>query len=134
LCAPVAEDEEREMTRNKVDLARWKPHLEAAKREGKTIAEYARGQGLSRHTLYAARQLLRATGGLGERRQGRKRRRMPPPVPSAFAEVRLPSLLALPSGTRLEAQLANGAKLALESSEPARELLLAALTALSRRR
>lgn len=42
-----------------VSLARWQPHLEAAEQAGLSIAEYARQHGLSRHTLYVARQTLR---------------------------------------------------------------------------
>ena len=40
-----------------VKLSRWKPHLQAAARQGKTLAKYAREHGLSRYTLYAARQM-----------------------------------------------------------------------------
>lgn len=47
----------------KVNLDRWSPHLAAAKREGKTLTQYARSRGPSRHTLYAARQMLRCAGG-----------------------------------------------------------------------
>jgi len=41
----------------KVNLDRWGPHLLAAKREGKSLTQYARSRGLSRHTLYAAKQM-----------------------------------------------------------------------------
>ena len=47
----------------KVNLDRWGPHLQAAKREGKSLTQYARSRGLSRHTLYAARQMLRSVDG-----------------------------------------------------------------------
>lgn len=119
--------------KNKVDLARWKPHLEAAKREGMTIARYAKEQGLSRHTLYAASQLLRAAGESGKGERGRKRWREPAAASAVFAEARLP-FMRPPAGTRIEAQWANGAKLALESDAPAQELLRTALAVLSRRR
>lgn len=120
------------MATNKVDLGRWKPHLEAAKREGKTIAQYARVRGLSRHTLYAASQQLSADGGVNGRRLVRRSAR--PAMSSAFAQVQLPSPVLPAAGTRLEAQWANGAKLAIETDEPARELLAVALKMLARRR
>lgn len=47
----------------KVNLDRWTPHLAAARRKGKTLTQYAHRCGLSRHTLYAARQMLRAVSG-----------------------------------------------------------------------
>ena len=119
--------------KNKVRLDRWRPHLAAAEREGKSISEYAAGRGLSRHTLYAARRMIRGAGESGrERRNRRVRRGTLSVVPSAFAEVKFP-VSASASSTRLEAELPNGAKLALESNEPAQDLLLAALVALSGR-
>ena len=35
----------------KVNLDRWGPHLQAAKREGKSLTQYARSRGLSRYTV-----------------------------------------------------------------------------------
>jgi hypothetical protein len=122
------------MATNKVDLGRWKPHLEAAKREGQTIARYARSRGLSRHTLYAASQQLGAEGGVNAGRPARRHRSAQPALSSAFAPVQWPSPVLVAAGTRLEAQWANGAKLAIETNDPARELLAVALKMLSRRR
>lgn len=34
--------------------------MQAAKREGKSLTQYSRSRGLSRYTLYAARQMLRS--------------------------------------------------------------------------
>ena len=45
---------------NKVKLARWRKHLKRAAARGITLAQYARQNGLSRHTLYAASQQQRA--------------------------------------------------------------------------
>lgn len=42
-----------------VNLKRWSAHLDAAKRQGKSVAAYAAEHGLSRHTLYAAARALR---------------------------------------------------------------------------
>jgi len=72
----------------KVNLDRWTPHLAAAKREGNTLTQYARGRGLSGHALYAARQMLRRLEG----KPGVQSRRRAPRgenerVPSAFAAV-----------------------------------------------
>ena len=43
----------------KLNLCRWMPHLSAAKREGVSLAQYAQVHGLSRYTLYAAREMIR---------------------------------------------------------------------------
>jgi hypothetical protein len=45
-----------------VKVERWKPHLEAAKAQGISLAEYARQHGLSRHTLYMTNTELRRSG------------------------------------------------------------------------
>jgi len=90
----------------KVDLERWSPHLTAARLEGKTLTEYARGRGLSRHTLYAARQMLRRMQGESGVRPGLPVvRRCKPLAPSASAAVKLEALLpvgscAAPAGVR----------------------------------
>lgn len=44
---------------NKVDMKRWQLHLDVIERQGVTVARYAREQGLSKHTLYAARAMQR---------------------------------------------------------------------------
>ena len=44
----------------KVDLDRWGPHLRAAKRQGKSVKQYAVEHGLSPYTLYAAREMVKA--------------------------------------------------------------------------
>lgn len=116
----------------KVNLERWMPHLEAAKREGKSLTQYARSRGLSRHTLYAARQMLRSVEGKPgvERRVRASNKSTPRP---AFAAVKL---LApdTPSGgsaaPRLQAHLPNGVMLELSGAEAA--LLGVAIQALAR--
>ena len=45
-----------------MNLNRWREHLAAVQREGKSISQYAREHGLSRYTLYAARQQLKDEG------------------------------------------------------------------------
>jgi len=119
----------------KVNLDRWGPHLLAAKREGKSLTQYARSHGLSRHTLYAARQMLRSMGGKpGVERRPRTPRAANKAAPqSAFAAVRFlaPSNLAGRSVPQLRAQLPNGVKLELMSADA--PLLAAAIEALAGR-
>jgi hypothetical protein len=121
----------------KVNLDRWTPHLAAARREGKTLTQYARERGLSRHTLYAARQMLRGVRGRpGVKRRPRVLRAISKPVAdSAFAAVKL-SGLCTPSGgaaPRLRAQLPNGVRLELTWGGAEAGLLAAAIQALSGR-
>jgi len=121
----------------KVNLDRWSPHLAAAKRAGETLTQYARSRGLSRHTLYAARQMLRTVSGKpAVQRRPRVRRAATKSLPrSAFAAVKLSAPCA-PSGAaapRLQARMPNGVMLELtwDGAEPA--LLEAAIGALARR-
>lgn len=119
----------------KVDLDRWLPHLAAARREGKTLTQYARSRGLSRHTLYAARQMLRRLNGkLAAEHRPRMLRATNKSVPdSAFAAVKLtaPSVALSGSAPRLRAQLPNGVALELVWADVA--LLAVAIQALSGR-
>ena len=121
----------------KVDLDRWTPHLAAAKREGKSMTQYAHRHGLSRHTLYAARQMLRRLNGKPAlERRPRAPRAANKPVPdSAFAAVKLSALCASSSGSapRLRAQLPNGVMLELMWGGSGAEagLLAVAIQALS---
>ena len=120
----------------KVNLDRWSPHLAAARREGKTLTQYARGRGLSRHTLYAARQMLgRVEGEPGARPRaraagGRTKRR----ARSTFAAVKL---LAPPPPSapapRLQARLPNGVTVELMCGGAHETLLVAAIRALAQR-
>jgi len=111
----------------KVNLDRWGPHLLAAKREGKSLSEYARSRGLSRYTLYAAQQMLRSIG----RKPGLGRRPRAPH--SGFAVVKLlaPEILSGGSSAQLRAQLPNGVKLELAWADA--PLLAAAIQALAGR-
>lgn len=119
----------------KVNLDRWGPHLLAAKREGKSLTQYARSRGLSRYTLYAARQMLRSVGskpGVERRSQAQRSANNVAPQP-AFAAVKLlvPSNSSGRSAARLRAQLPNGVKLELLSADA--PLLAAAIEALAGR-
>ena len=100
------------------------------------MTEYARSRGLSRHTLYAARQMLRRMQGeAGARRGALVLRRTKPLVPTPFATVRLAAPVAAVNESlrRLRAQLPNGVKLEMtwDGAEPA--LLAAAIGALAGR-
>ena len=119
----------------KVNLDRWGPHLEAARREGVTLAEYARSHGLSRYTLYAAREMLK---GGDHKLAGRRRARVNQGTDvsvSPFAAVTLaPTTQEIgESGSRLRAQLPNGVKLELSWGEAQAGLVLAAIRTLARR-
>ncbi len=116
----------------KVNLDRWGPHLLAAKREGTSLSEYARSRGLSRYTLYAARQMLRSMG--VKPSVERRARAASKPVPqSAFSTVKLlsPNTLSGVTAAQLRAQLPNGVKLELMSADA--PLLAAAIEALTGR-
>ena len=116
----------------KVNLDRWGPHLLAAKREGRSLTEYASSRGLSRYTLYAAKQMLRSTGGKpGVERLVRVANKSEP-LP-AFAAVKLlvPEIPSGPTPAQLRAQLPNGVKLELMSADALQ--LAAAIQALAER-
>lgn len=120
----------------KVNLDRWTPHLAAAKREGKSLTQYARERGLSRHTLYATRQMLRRLDGKpGVERRQRVSRRSNEGVPSAFAAVKLAELCtpSSESAPRLRAQLPNGVTLELMWGGAEAALLAVAIQALAGR-
>lgn len=105
---------------NKVKLARWRKHLKRAAARGITLAQYARENGLSRHTLYAASQQERAEtvaerieAGPGLQRKGKTPR-------SAFIAVRLPEVECAAErmwsngAAMLQAQLPNGVQVRIE--------------------
>jgi hypothetical protein len=116
----------------KVNLDRWAPHLLAAKREGKSLTEYARSRGLSRYTLYAAKQMLRRKDGKPAAERHVRAANKPVPLP-AFAAVKLlaPGTPCGESSARLRAQLPNGVKLELMSADAPQ--LAAAIQALAGR-
>jgi len=116
----------------KVNLDRWGPHLQAAKREGKSLTQYAHSRGLSRHTLYAARQMLRSVG--GKPGAGRRQRAAIKAAPQpAFAAVKLlaPDKRSGGLAPQLRARLPNGVKMELMAADAS--LLAAAIEALAGR-
>ena len=88
-----------------VKLERWRGHLTAARKQGLSLARYAREHGISRYTLYAAQRQLR---GAGEAkpvpRAARVSRRSPfvavevAPAPTAPLRARLPNGVELVLG------------------------------------
>ena len=130
----------------KVDLDRWGPHLRAARRSGKTLTQYALERGLSRHTLYAARQMLSKAEGAGKVPGARRLMRRPAhahtKVPAAFAPVRVlapaaaaPGSTPMPSWSpvtpRLRAQLLNGVAIEVQCSSADPALVAAVICSLA---
>jgi hypothetical protein len=117
----------------KVNLDRWEPHLAAAKREGVSLAQYAKAHGLSRYTLYAAREWIRKANGKPlPARQSITSRESGKLVPghSSFAPVKLVGLEA-PRSTavaQLRARLPNGVRMELVGGDA--EVVFAAIQAL----
>jgi len=117
----------------KVNLDRWGPHLAAAKRKGVSLAQYARIHGLSRYTLYAAREWTRKANGKPlPARQSIPRRLSGKLVPSSssFAPVKLVGLEAPRSSAvaQLRARIPNGVR--VEVVGAAAEVVFAAIQAL----
>jgi hypothetical protein len=118
----------------KVNLARWSPHLAAAHREGKSLAQYARERGLSAYTLYAARQMTsRRDRARGTPRMSRFSPQRTLPIASAFAAVKIAAAPMSALAPRLQAQLPNGVRLELVWGGAETELLSAAIEALAGR-
>jgi hypothetical protein len=118
----------------KVKLERWKPHLAAAEREGKTLTAYARERGISRHTLYAAREMVRAQGeAKGERRLTAARRRWPRDAGPAFASVKVAAPVADSStqAASLHAQLPNGVAVQVQCDVADTRLVITVLETLA---
>lgn len=88
-----------------VDLARWQPHLEEARRRGLTLKAYAAEAGVSLYSLYRASQVSRASIDGA-----------PPPASSgAFVPVRTTVAPASVALLRVAAQLPNGVSLQVET-------------------
>ena len=105
---------------NKVNLQRWRKHLKRATARGITLAQYARENDLSRHTLYAASQQRRAelvTEQVEVRPVSPRKGKTPR---SAFIAVRLPEVAGAPEriGSNgvavLQARLPNGVQIGIE--------------------
>lgn len=104
----------------RVNLERWQPHVEEARRRGVTLKAYAAEQGLSLYSLYRASQVMREASGQPARTAKRATRR--------FAAVRVVTAGALP--LRVAAQLPNGVSLQVEACEGDVARVIAAFAAL----
>lgn len=103
-----------------VDLPRWQPHLEEARRRGVTLKAYAAEHGLSLYSLYRASQVLRAGGGAPDSAPPKK-------SSSKFAPVRV---VAAPAPLRVSAQLPNGVSLHVDAGGGELGAVIAAFGAL----
>lgn len=115
-----------------VGLARWRPHLRAAKVAGVSLARYARERGVSRDMLYAAqraereRQAVDEAGDGGSPGNAKRASRSPLPVVTPFVPVAVRR-----SAPRLAVRLPNGVALECQDFEAdALRVLIASLLAL----
>lgn len=93
--------------------SKWIAHLEAAQREGLTLAAYSRAHGIAKNRLYEERQRLREASMPGTTKKPGSARRAKRALPKAddvtpFAQVRVSAAQRAPMPSRLLAQLPNG--------------------------
>ena len=106
------------MTR-RINMARWQPHVQEARRRGVSLKAYAAEQGVSLYSLYRASQALRE-GAAGEAS-----------APSGkFAAIRVAPAPAAAALLRVAAQLPNGVSLHVDAGGNDVAALIAALGAL----
>ena len=104
----------------RIDLTRWLPHVEEARRRGQTLKAYAAQEGVSLNSLYRASQALRETPAVEAGT---------PSGNGAFVPVRVaPSRAA--SMLRVVAQLPNGVSLQVETGAGELAAVVASLGAL----
>ena len=119
-----------------VNLKRWSAHLDAAQRQGQSVAAYAAEHGLSRHTLYAAARALRDAGKHRTQTQAPVRgASTKKSATSPFAAVRISPVVPAPAPDpvpQLKVQLPNGVILYIEGLSVPMQMsaLLATLGAL----
>lgn len=105
------------MTR-RINMARWRPHVEEARRRGVSLKAYAAEQGVSLYSLYRASQALREdAAGASNAPSGK------------FAAVRVVTA-PTPSLVRVTAQLPNGVSLHVDAGGNDVAAVVAALGAL----
>ena len=96
------------MTR--VNVERWRGHVDAVSESGLNVAQYAERHGLSRHTLYAARRQVAAEA--AKKTPPSKRTAASAPA-TAFVAVRVVS-----TPLTVRAELRNGVRLEFAPLEP----------------
>jgi transposase len=115
----------------------WIAHLEAAQREGLTLAAYSRAHGIAKNRLYEERQRLRRATMPGMTKTPASARRARQTSPKAddvtpFAQVRVSAAQRAPMPSRLLAQLPNGATVELECTAGDASLVSALIETLGR--
>lgn len=106
------------MTR-RINMDRWQPHVEEARRRGISLKAYAAEQGVSLYSLYRASQALRQGGPVA-----------PKSSPGGkFAAVRVVAAPAV-AMLRVAAQLPNGVSLHVDAHGNDVAAVIAALGAL----
>ena len=105
----------------RIDMARWQPHIEEARRRGVTLKAYAAAESVSLWSLYRASQALRGTSAAKT------------PVPAGtrgrFSRVRVASA-PMPAHLRIAAQLPNGVSVQVDADSGDLAAVIAALGAL----
>ena len=106
------------MTR-RINLERWQPHVEEARRRGMSLKAYAAQEGVSLYSLYRASQVLRQDGAVAPTKASSGK----------FAAVRA---VAAPTPVllRVAAQLPNGVSLHVDARGSDMAAVIAALGAL----
>jgi hypothetical protein len=89
----------------RVNVERWRGHIEAAREAGMSLAQYARAHALSRHTLYLASQQMRREAPASVKRRPTKNPPKPKPLARAGAFV---ALRVAAQAIALRARLPNG--------------------------
>ena|ERR1700742_4046048 len=117
--------------------SKWIAHLEAAQREGLTLAAYSRAHGIAKNRLYEERQRLRRATLPGATKkqasaQGAKRALPQADEVAPFAQVRVSAAQRAPMPSRLLAQLPNGATVELECTAGDASLVSALIETLGR--
>lgn len=107
------------MTR-RINMARWQPHVEEARRRRMSLKAYAAEQGVSLYSLYRASQALREGAAVQAASTPNGR----------FAAVRVASLPTPAAAVRLTANLANGVSLHVDAGSGDVAAVIAALGAL----
>jgi len=109
-------------------------HIEAARREGKTLSAYAREHGLSRQHLYHVRRRMRELCAEPEdSRISTAKTAGPPELGSPFAEVKMASPpVSMSPRARLWAHLPNGVNVELLCTSADVDLLMAMMDSLGR--
>jgi transposase len=115
----------------------WIAHLEAAQREGLTLAAYSRRHGIRKNRLYEERQRLRRATMPGTTKKPASARHAKQVSPKSgdltpFAQVRVSAAQRAPMPSRLLAQLPNGATVELECTAADAPLVSALIETLGR--